>query len=227
MLKSNELQPIEMQIRPPVISTPESDKNTRSAIIKYYNNGDWRALKDICEITISSFVKDLPNPIVSGSTIFSLFHGAIAYKNESEFLKYRASLKLLFSLNQFFDRLNKNDQELIQTAVNEYLLIAKEDGPEVLNSIEVREILKKSSGCFIATAVYGTPYANDVILLNEFRDNWLLNFRLGKIFVHFYYWISPPIANQITKSNSIRAFIKFILIIPLIRIAQYLKRKEE
>jgi len=80
--------------------------------------------------------------------------------------------------------------------------------------------------CFIATAVYGTPYASEVALLKEFRDNWLLNFRLGKIFVAFYYWISPPIANQIAKSTSLKAFTKSMLIIPLIKIANHLKRKE-
>ncbi|MFA5434181.1 MAG: CFI-box-CTERM domain-containing protein [Candidatus Paceibacterota bacterium] len=83
-----------------------------------------------------------------------------------------------------------------------------------------------NSGCFIATAVYGSPYANEVILLKEFRDNWLLNFKLGKLFVAFYYWISPPIANQIAKSNSLKAITKSALVIPLIKIATYLKRKE-
>ena len=84
-----------------------------------------------------------------------------------------------------------------------------------------------SSGCFIATAVYGSPYANEVVLLKEFRDNWLLNFKLGKLFVAFYYWISPPIANQIAKSNSLKAITKSTLVIPLIKIANYLKRKEK
>jgi acyl carrier protein len=85
---------------------------------------------------------------------------------------------------------------------------------------------KNKSGCFIATAVYGSPYANEVILLKEFRDNWLLNFRLGKIFVAFYYWISPTIANRIAKKNSLKAITKFTIVIPLIKIANYLKRKE-
>lgn len=91
---------------------------------------------------------------------------------------------------------------------------------------ELEKTKQKKSGCFIATAVYGSPYANEVILLKEFRDNWLLNFKLGKLFVAFYYWISPPIANQIVKSNSLKAFTKSMLIIPLIKIANHLKRKE-
>lgn len=85
---------------------------------------------------------------------------------------------------------------------------------------------QKKSGCFIATAVYGSPYANEVVILKEFRDSWLLKFRLGKLFVAFYYWISPPIANQIAKSNSLKVLTKSTLIIPLIKIANHLKGKE-
>ncbi|MBU1014206.1 MAG: hypothetical protein KKG99_14505 [Bacteroidetes bacterium] len=82
-----------------------------------------------------------------------------------------------------------------------------------------------SGGCFIATAVYGTPYANEVIILKEFRDNWLLNFRFGKIFIKFYYLISPPIANKISKSKLLKTFTKITLIIPVIKIAKHFKRK--
>jgi len=85
----------------------------------------------------------------------------------------------------------------------------------------------KKSGCFIATAVYGSPFASEVIILKEFRDDWLLKYGLGKAFVKFYYWISPSIANQIVKRNYIKLFTKIMLIIPLLKIANYLKRKEK
>jgi len=44
--------------------------------------------------------------------------------------------------------------------------------------------------------------------------------------VAFYYWISPTIANRIAKKNSLKAITKFTIVIPLIKIANYLKRKE-
>jgi hypothetical protein len=81
--------------------------------------------------------------------------------------------------------------------------------------------------CFIATAVFDSPYANEVIILREFRDNWLLTFRLGEAFVNFYYWASPPIANQIAKRKILKEITKSILIIPLIKFANILKRKEK
>lgn len=88
---------------------------------------------------------------------------------------------------------------------------------------ELAKTEQKKSGCFIATAVYGSPYANEVIILKEFRDNWLLNFRLGKIFVAFYYWISPPIANRIAKREFLKKIIKVAIIIPLIKFVNKLK----
>ncbi|HEY5591286.1 MAG TPA: CFI-box-CTERM domain-containing protein [Paludibacter sp.] len=82
------------------------------------------------------------------------------------------------------------------------------------------------SYCFIATAVYGSPYAKEVIALKEFRDNFLLKKSLGRAFVNFYYIVSPPIAKQIAKRIYLREITKSILIIPVLKLANYLKRKD-
>ena len=55
----------------------------------------------------------------------------------------------------------------------------------------------KKGGCFIATAVYGSYNAPEVIILRKFRDNFLLNYFMGRIFITFYYKISPPIAYKV------------------------------
>lgn len=85
---------------------------------------------------------------------------------------------------------------------------------------------QKKSGCFIATAVYGSPIAKEVILLKNFRDEWLLNFTLGKMLVKFYYFISPSIANQISKNNWLKSVTKTLFIIPIIRLISKLNIKE-
>ncbi len=54
-------------------------------------------------------------------------------------------------------------------------------------------------GCFIATAVYGTYDAKEVVILRQFRDKYLLTNPLGRAFVKSYYEISPPIAEYIKK----------------------------
>ena len=72
-------------------------------------------------------------------------------------------------------------------------------------------------GCFIATAAFGTPFAEEINVLRIWRDNWLLKNRLGVIFVRFYYKISPPIANRIRISDTKRSWTRKLLT-PFIKI---------
>jgi len=64
------------------------------------------------------------------------------------------------------------------------------------------------SGCFIATAAYGTPMAKEVRSLCEFRDNVLLKTTVGKSFVEFYYKTSPPIAEFIRNKPILKAMLR-------------------
>jgi len=58
--------------------------------------------------------------------------------------------------------------------------------------------------CCIATAAYSTPVAKELEILRDFRDEYLLTNPLGQIFVDFYYWVSPPIAQFITEYPSLK-----------------------
>mgnify|MGYP001377464751 CR=1 FL=1 len=55
-------------------------------------------------------------------------------------------------------------------------------------------VVKSFSDCFIATAVYNDPSCFEVRALRNFRDNTLLNYDVGKMFVTLYYKLSPAIA---------------------------------
>jgi hypothetical protein len=72
-----------------------------------------------------------------------------------------------------------------------------------------------ASRCFIATAAFGSPMAPEVALLRAFRDSWLLTNSPGRIFVEFYYWISPPIADFISCDESLKRITRMALM-PLI-----------
>jgi hypothetical protein len=63
-------------------------------------------------------------------------------------------------------------------------------------------------GCFIATAAYGTPMAEQIQILREFRDEYLLTDPLGRAFVDFYYNVSPPIADFITDHPGLKPIVR-------------------
>jgi len=65
-----------------------------------------------------------------------------------------------------------------------------------------------SGGCFIATAAYGTPMAEEIQVLREFRDQYLLTNPLGQAFVDFYYRVSPPMAEFITEHPGLKPIVR-------------------
>ena len=49
------------------------------------------------------------------------------------------------------------------------------------------------SGCYIATAVYGSYDCPEVWTLRRYRDNKLAKTWYGRMFIHVYYMVSPII----------------------------------
>ena len=66
-------------------------------------------------------------------------------------------------------------------------------------------------GCFIATAAYGTPLAEDLNVLRGFRDRYLLTNAFGAAFTDVYYRLSPPIADRVASSAPLAALVRLVL----------------
>ena len=63
-------------------------------------------------------------------------------------------------------------------------------------------------GCFIATAAFGSRLAPQVMVLEKFRDRFLLTNRPGRRFVRFYYTHSPAAAQALQKNETLRALAR-------------------
>ena len=61
-------------------------------------------------------------------------------------------------------------------------------------------------GCYIATCVYGSYDAPEVLTLRRFRDEILKKHRLGRAFIRCYYAISPHLVKCFGKSEWFHRF---------------------
>ncbi|MPQ83815.1 hypothetical protein F0170_07345 [Pseudomonas sp. MAFF 730085] len=79
--------------------------------------------------------------------------------------------------------------------------------------IDIQNNLKaiSTSQCFIATAAYGHPLANEIHALRRWRDNSLSAGRLGRLFIAAYYKVSPAIAVKVSKSLVARSLVRGII----------------
>jgi hypothetical protein len=93
------------------------------------------------------------------------------------------------------DKLKKFGEEVALT-------ISFDVGKNATLTISVPEI------CFIATAAYGTPMAEEIQILREFRDEYLLTNPLGQVLVGTYYRVSPPIAQFIIEHPSLKPLVR-------------------
>jgi DNA polymerase-3 subunit epsilon len=90
--------------------------------------------------------------------------------------------------------LNEKTQFALDTVKFIYLLDAQ----------RLRSASKTKEACFVATMAYGNYNHPKVIILRRYRDNRLRKSALGRLFIKFYYAISPKI---VTLCND-REYIK-------------------
>jgi len=82
---------------------------------------------------------------------------------------------------------------------------------EQLSGSSALGVQKDWAFCFIATAAYGTPMAEEVKTLSVFRDKHLMTNPAGRAFVRTYYTVSPPIAKFIAKKPFLRYIARQML----------------
>ena len=71
------------------------------------------------------------------------------------------------------------------------------------------------SGCFIATAAFGTPIGKELDSLRAFRDRVLLTQAIGGAFADAYYRSSPPIADAVARHPWLRPPVRIAIVFAL------------
>ncbi len=71
--------------------------------------------------------------------------------------------------------------------------------------------LEDTGGCFIATAAYGSAMAPEVDALRAWRDRYLAPHAAGRAFIAAYQTWSPPAADAIRRSETLRAAARVVL----------------
>ncbi len=107
---------------------------------------------------------------------------------------------------------------LVARAGAELQDIAQERGESYVNGIQVDEFMAREfkGGCFVATAVYDSPSAPEVLTLRKFRDQVLMRSKLGSLFVKTYYFTSPPIATLVRRAEFLRRILRRVVFEPLL-----------
>lgn len=85
--------------------------------------------------------------------------------------------------------------------------------------------LQDPNGCFIATAAFGTPVAYEVNELRYFRDTWLVEKKLGQLFIKSYYKLSPNFADFISNKPILKKIIRLALKPIIRRVEKFNKSK--
>ncbi|MDB2240014.1 CFI-box-CTERM domain-containing protein [Halorubrum ezzemoulense] len=78
---------------------------------------------------------------------------------------------------------------------------------------KMNDLNNQSEGCFIATAAAGADHKK-VSTLRDFRDDLLKQYRSGRMFIRFYYWSSPPIADWIRRSERRKRVARWLIVTP-------------
>ncbi|HBG3257135.1 TPA: hypothetical protein KP562_001318 [Clostridioides difficile] len=136
-------------------------------------------------------------------------------KNNEGLTVYLNSLNLIVSCcieisedrkNAWVDNDSKDKMEAIYNQTVEKIKLYDESykAPQLNMTREV-------GGCYIATAVYGSYHAPEVMILRKFRDDVLSKYLLGRIFIKVYYTLSPPVANWLKDAKKVNLLVKNIL----------------
>lgn len=129
--------------------------------------------------------------------------------NPSYIIQYMSAIPKVVELIAKIETLDVNSEIANRIRINKQTII---EINSTLNSIKNRtQQQQSSSGCYIATSVYGSYDHPQVMKLREFRDTQLLSNTLGKCIVRTYYNVSPKLVIWLKGKPYIQSIVKKLL----------------
>jgi hypothetical protein len=83
----------------------------------------------------------------------------------------------------------------------------------------------KEQACFIATATYGTSLSEEIDILRQFRDEFLITNPVGRALVAVYYKLSPPVAGVISRHRTLRSVVRECLVNPAVALSKSIRSR--
>lgn len=192
--------------------------------------------------------------IFKGMLCFREFALAATIDNDLEKIISRPEKKREEALFEFEQSVKKHDNPTARFMKAETYLVRKNDSPIAIDKAieELDQIIERFSddedaylqarkrrddletqknknnagNCFVATAVYSSYDAPEVLILRKFRDQILFSSIIGRAFVSSYYLTSPPIARWFEKSPRARIIVRNYIFDPLVNIiSNYIQRR--
>lgn len=120
-------------------------------------------------------------------------------------VKERYKVKKLYLMNiKIYESCREDSPESSESTFNEFIVNQhkkiKEFEPNhavpIFDKVVHKDTSDKSSGCYIATCVYGSYDCPQVWTLRRYRDYILAETWYGRLFIHTYYAISPIIVKR-------------------------------
>jgi hypothetical protein len=162
----------------------------------------------------SSFINLIENAAsyalkLKRTVLIELIEKSIDYRNYVEkiangYIIYSKALILRYRIYG-----SKLTDSAINVRRNILVNLKKGLSEEQKQSIPENKISNMQEGCYIATAIYGSYDAPEVLTLRHFRDSVLAKKYYGRLFIRVYYYLSPSLAVKLKRTKHINSLIKW------------------
>jgi hypothetical protein len=96
-----------------------------------------------------------------------------------------------------------------------------EQGATLSTEVTTRErVFATVTPCFVATAAYGSPLADQISVLRALRDRHLANHALGRAFIQLYYAVGPSLAAPVREHPWLASAVRSVLT-PVVKLAAW------